>query len=166
MLPDPVTDRQVTGRPSIPFLGVLEGHCTDPFFAEGLDVPFGLIVGASHVGPGTDVLDLEDAASLGKDPGDLGRPVDAHHLTAFDALAVEPGYGPASEADRCGFLLIRENLHIGELRGVVDRLMDPFLTDTSGAALLSVGGDAVPRLAKPGQFFYVDANPFAWRLAS
>ena len=39
-----------------------------------------------------------DAAGLGKGLGDVGRSVVAHHLTALDALSVEPGHGAAQEA--------------------------------------------------------------------
>lgn len=45
MLPDPVMDRQVTGQPGVPLLGVLERHRIGPFLAEGLDKPLGLAVG-------------------------------------------------------------------------------------------------------------------------
>jgi len=76
--------------------------------AEDLDEPVGLAIGARSVGPGADVLEFEDAGSVGKDLANVGRPVVAHHLTALGALAVEPGHSPAQEADRCGLLLIRE----------------------------------------------------------
>jgi len=173
VLPDPVIDRQVTGQPGVPLLGVLERHRIGPFLAERLDEPLGLAVGARRVGPGADVLELEDAASLGKGLGDVGRAVIAHHLTALDALAVEPGHGPAEEADCRGLLLVSENLHIGEPRGVVDGHVDPVVTDACGTPLLTIAGDAVPHLAVgedfceavAGLLFDVDVDQVSWRLA-
>jgi hypothetical protein len=44
---------------------------------------------------------------------------------ALQALAVEPGHCPAQETDRCGLLLVRQHLHVGEPRDVVDRHMNP-----------------------------------------
>lgn len=111
------------------------------------------------------MLELEDAAGLGKGLGDVGRTVVAHHLTALDALAVEPGHGAAQEADRSGLLLISKNLHIGEPRGVVDGHVDPVVADACGTALLPVAGDAVTHLAEAGQLLDVDVNQAARRLA-
>jgi len=165
VLPDPVIDRQVTGQPGVLLLGILERHRIGPFLAEGLDEPLGLAVGARRVGPDADVLELEDAASLGKALGDVGRAVIAHHLTALDALAVEPGQGPAQEADRSGLLLISENLHIGEPRGDVDGHVDPVVTDACRTPLLTFAGDAVPHLAEAGQLFDVDVDQVSWRRA-
>jgi len=117
------------------------------------------------VGPGADVLELEDAADLGKGLGDVGRAVIAHHLTALDALAVEPAHSPAQEADCRGLLLVSENLHIGEPRGVVDGHVDPVVTDACRTPLLAVASDAVPNLAEAGQLFDVDVDQVSWRLA-
>ena len=57
---------------------VLEQHRIGPFFAEGLDEPLGLTVGARCVGPGAYVLELEGAAGLDKGLEDTGRTVIAH----------------------------------------------------------------------------------------
>lgn len=66
MPPDLVIDRQVTRQPGVPLLGVLERHRIGPFLAEGLDEPLGLAVGAWRVGLGSNVLEAECPASLGK----------------------------------------------------------------------------------------------------
>lgn len=58
-------------------------------------IAFGLAVGAWRVGPGANVLELEDAAGFGKGLGDVGRSVVAHHLTTLDAMTVEPGQCPS-----------------------------------------------------------------------
>jgi len=148
VLPDPVIDRQVTRQPSVPLLGVLERHGIGPFLAEGLNEPLGLAVGARRVRPGADVLELEDAASLGKDLGDVGRTVVAHHLTALDALAVEAGHGPAEKAYCRCVLLVSENLHVSEPCNVIQLHMGLIVADACGTVLLPVAGcrgcDATP----------------------
>ncbi len=66
MFPEPAIDRQVTGQPTVAFLGVLERHPVGPFPAEGLNESLGFAVGAGRVGPGADVLEAQGLASLGK----------------------------------------------------------------------------------------------------
>ena len=99
---------------------MLERHGVCPFLAQGLDESLGSAVGSWRVRPGADVPELEDSAGFGKGLGDTGRSVVTHHLTTFDALSVEPGHGPAEDADRRGLLLVSQNVHIGEPFGVVD----------------------------------------------
>ena len=112
MLPEAVIDRQVAGQPAVPFLGVLERHPISPQTAEGLDEPLGLAVGSGRVGPGADVPEAKGAAGLGERLEDIGRAVVAHHPPAFYPLAVEPGDGPAEEADHHWFLLVRQYLDV------------------------------------------------------
>jgi len=119
------------------------------------------------------VRELEDAASIGKGLGDISRAVFAHHLTAFDALAVEPGHGPTEEADCRGLLLVSEDLHIGEPCGVVDGHVDPVVTDACRTPLLMVAGNAVTHLAVGEAFcvavacqlFDIDVDQVSWCLA-
>ena len=80
MLPQTVIDRQVSRQSGVSLLGVLERYGVGPFLAEGLNEPFGLAVGPWRVGPGADVLELEDAAGFSQGLGDGGRSVVAHHL--------------------------------------------------------------------------------------
>ena len=108
MLPQTVINQQVSRQPGVSLLGVLERHGVGPFLAKGLNEPFGFAVGPWRVGPGADVLELEDAAGFGKGLGDVGRSVVAHHLTTLDAMTVEPGKCPTQEADRCTQLLTRK----------------------------------------------------------
>ena len=69
MLPQSVMDRQVARKPAVSLLRVLERHGVGPFLAKGLNEPFGFAVGPWRVGPGADVLELEDAAGFGKGLG-------------------------------------------------------------------------------------------------
>ena len=95
MLPQTVIDRQVSRHPCVSLLGVLERHGVGPFLAKGLNELFGFAVGPWRVGPGANVLELEDAAGFGKGLGDVGRSVVAHHLSTLDAMTVEPGQCPS-----------------------------------------------------------------------
>ena len=80
MLPQTVMDRQVSGQPGVSLLGFLEWHCVSLFLAEGLNELLGIAVCPWRVGPGADVLELEDAAGFSQGLGDGGRSVVAHHL--------------------------------------------------------------------------------------
>ena len=152
MLPQTVIDRQVSRQPDVSLLGVLEGHGVGPFLAEGLNEPFGLVVGAWRVGPGANVLELEDAAGFGKGLEDVGRSVVAHHLTTLDAMTVEPGQCPTQEAERCALMLIRQHLDLGERNDFINSHVDPVVSDASRAALLPVACDAVTTLRKRASF--------------
>jgi hypothetical protein len=66
VFPEPVIDRQVTGQPTVTFLGVLERNPVGPFPAKGLNESLGFAVGAGRVGPGADVLEAQCLASLGE----------------------------------------------------------------------------------------------------
>ena len=148
MPPHADIDRQVSRQPGVSLLGVLERHRISPFLAEVLDAPLVLA-------PGADVLEPQNAAGLVKRLGGVGRAIVAQHLTAIDALAVEPGHCSAQEANCSGSLLVSENLHIGEQLGVIDGHVVPVVAEAGGTAL---AGDALPHLAEPGQFFDVDVN--------
>ena len=114
MLPQTVIDRQVSRHPGVSLLGVLERHGVGPFLAKGLNESFVFAVGPWCVGPGADVLELEDAAGFGNGLGDVGRSVFAHHLTTLAAVTVEPGQCPTQETDRCALLLIVQHLEVIE----------------------------------------------------
>jgi len=60
-----------------------------------------------------EVFELQEAADFGKGFGDVGPSVVADNLTGFNVLAVEPGHGPASEADDRGLLFVSEILDLG-----------------------------------------------------
>jgi hypothetical protein len=122
-----------------------------PFLSEGLDEPLGLVVDSGCVGPGADVPQPEDTASLGERLGDVRRPVVAHHPAALDPLAVEPSDGTTEKADHRWLLLVCQHLDVGQPRGVIDGDMDLVVANASGAALLPIAGDAVPDLPEPGQ---------------
>ena len=144
---------------------MLERHGVGPFLAERLNEPLGLVIGLWRVGPGADVLELEDGAGFGKGLGDVGRSVVAHHLTTLDAMTVEPGQCPNQETDRCALLLIGQHLDVGEPWGVVDGHVDPVVSDASRAALLPIVCDAVTNLAEAGQLLDVDVNQIAASLS-
>ena len=146
MPPAVVMDAQVAGQPTVPFLGVLEGHGVGPFLAEGLDEPLGLAVGSGRVRPGSHVPQPVDMASLGERLGDVGGVVVTHQTVAFDLLAVEPGDGTAEKADHRWLLLLCQYLDVSQLRGVVDGNMGLAVADAVRAALLAITGDAVTHL--------------------
>jgi len=134
VLPDAVIDRQVSRQTGVWLVGDLKRYRISPFLAEGLDESLGLSVGGWRVGPGADVLEAEGSAGLDECFGEVGRAVVAHHLTAVDTLAVEPGHYTTQKTDRCCFLLISKNLHVCKPYGVVDGPVDPVVTDPSGTA--------------------------------
>ena len=166
VLPEAVIDRQVAGQPAVPFLGVLERHPISPLTAEGLDEPLGLAVGPGRVGPGADVPEANSAAGLAERLGDVGRAVVAHHPPALDALAVEPGEGPAEKADHRWLLLVRQHLDISQPSGVIHSHVDLVVADAVGAALLAVAGDAVAHFPEAGQGFDVDVDQVTGRAHS
>jgi hypothetical protein len=158
VLPEAVIDPQIAGKPADQFFWVLERHSISPFLAEGLNEPLCFAVGAGRVRPGANVPEAQGAAGLGERLGDIGGAVVAHHPLGIDSLAVEPGNGPAEQADDRWLLLIRQHLGIGETSGVINGHVDLVVTGAIGATLLAVAGDPVPHLAEPGQSLDVDVN--------
>ena len=114
---------------------------------------FSLAVGPLRVGPGANVLDLEDAAGFGKGLGDVGLSVVTHHLSARDTQAVELGQCTAQEADRCALLFIGKHLYISEPCGVTNRHVDLGVTYACRAAL-PLASDAVSHLRGSGPATY------------
>ncbi len=98
------------------------------------------------------MLEAKEPARLGKAPGPVGRTLVRHQLVALHALAVEPRHSPAHKADRRGLLLVRQYLHVGQPRGVLDGDMHTVVADTAGAPLLTITGDAMPTLRKRASF--------------
>ena len=96
-------------------------------------------------------LALEDFKAFDKSVEDLDRSVVAHHLTTLDDMTVAPNQCPAQQANRCALLLIGQHLNVGKQCGVVDRHMDPVVSEASRAALLPIACDVVPHLADPGK---------------
>ncbi len=106
MLLEAIIDRQLAGQPAVALLRIWDRHGVGPLAAESLDEPLSLAVGSGRVGPGADVPQLEDMASLGQRFVDVCRPVVAHHPAALDPLAVDPGDGTADKADHRRLLFV------------------------------------------------------------
>src|SRR5262249_20333081 len=77
------------------------------------------------------------------------------------------GDGSFEEGDGTFLALAGHELHEGDARGIVDANMDelPADADVTVDDARSSSGNAVPDGADPAEFFDIEMDEFAWRLA-
>ena len=103
----------------------------------------------------------QGAAILGERLGDVRRPVVGHHPAALDPLAVEPADSTSQKPDHRRLLLVRQQLGVGQPRGVINGDMDLVVAHAVGTTSLPVSGDAVAHLPESGQRLDVNVDQVA-----
>ena len=93
----------------------------------------------------------QEPAHLAEEARDVTRAVVGHHALDPDALALEPAQGADQEAGDRLALLVRQDLDVGEARGVVDRDVDELPPGTL-RALAAIAGDPVSDAAEAASF--------------
>ena len=131
-----------------------------PLAHQGLDEAFSLAVGLGRVGSGADVAQAEQTASLAEQARDIARAVVGHHPFDPDALALEPAQRADQEAGGRLASLVRQDLDIGEARGVVDRDVHELPADLAVLAP-PIAGDAMAEPGEAGELLGVEMDQLA-----
>jgi len=95
-----------------------------PFLRDGVYKSLRLYVGAGRIRTGADVLGAKGLAGLRKAVSEVSGSVVRLHLAAQHATAIEPSHSSAQEADRCGQVLVRQNLHVNQSGGIIDWVVE------------------------------------------
>jgi hypothetical protein len=106
------------------------------------------------------VAQAEQPAGLAKQARDVARAIVGHHPLDPDALALEPAQRTDQEAGGRLAFLVRQDLDIGEPRGVVDGDVHELPTDLAVLAV-PITGDAMADPGEAGELHGVEMDQLA-----
>ncbi len=155
-------------QPTIPPLGVIEGHGIGPLQAKVPNQPLRLAVGPECVVSCSLASRSQGVAVFAECAGGLAWADLAHSSAAFIAfyirvmvaLAVDPGDATAENADQSLLLLFRQHLGVRKLGGINGN-SDLFEAPAVGALPLAIAGDPVAHLSEAGLRLDVHADQVA-----
>src|SRR5580704_5403101 len=157
----------VVGDPRVHGLATLGGGLigagVGPFAQAGLDEALGLAVGTRRVRPRADVLEPGPGAGGAEGMAAVSRTIVGHDPLDVDAVTGEPIERAAEEGNGVFLLLVRQELGVGQARGVVDTDVQRLPTDAVVAVDGSAAapGDAVANALDAAEFLGVAVQEFA-----
>ena len=121
-----------------------------PLTQAGLDEALGLAIGARRIGSRVVMTEAELGTGRGKVVTAVSLAVVGVDTLDAHAEAGVVGHRRAQEHDAAVRVLGRQDLGIGDARGVIDRDVQVIPADVGASAMpLSVAGDAMPDLDDP-----------------
>src|SRR6476469_106869 len=109
------------------------GSAVGPLAEQRLNEPLGLAVGARRVGPDPVMVQLVGATERLHRRGAIGEGVVGHDPADPNAVAAEPGQRAPEERRDLSRALGREDLDVGQTRGIIDGDMDVLPADAPDA---------------------------------
>ena len=127
-----------------------------------LDEAFRLAVGPRRIGSGALVLDPQASQQIAERVALVGGAVVGHHPLDLCPMTIEPGDGPGGEPDRAFLAFVRQDLGVGQARGVIDGDVDKL---PAGAALVApsaaIAADTVADAVGTAELLDIDMDEFA-----
>src|SRR5215475_9259212 len=142
------------------------GTSVRPFAQAGLHEALSLAVGFGRVGPGAQMLDVEQAQGFGIAVRAEADAVVGHDPMDLDAVSTIEAQRVEEKAQAGAAFFIGQDFRVSDARMVVDGQVQIFPADPAGVALSgSIAGDPVTDPVELAQLFDVDMDDLTGMLA-